>query len=339
MSINLSQPSGHKHHWIFSLWPLLLFALLLTLAAQLAWHFWPQLLMHAVIWQKALHQQMAGLLQQVKAAPHQAGWLLILFSLSYGVLHALGPGHGKVVIATYLATHPVRLKSSLKLTFAASLAQGLVAIALVTLMLEVLQLSSRQLHYSSFWLEKGSFILVMLFGALLSWRALKRLYSVLKAQRPAPALRISHLEPLAANHMHSEHCGCGHRHLPSDSELLGSDWRTQAAIVLVMGMRPCSGAILVLLFSKLIGVFIWGMISALAMALGTSLSISLLALLVHYSRQLAMHLSRSRAPAAWHAVAWAALALAGGLMLVFVGLLLCVSAQPEFGGSIRPFSR
>lgn len=57
--------------------------------------------------------------------------------------------------------------------------------------------------------------------------------------------------------MHSEHCGCGHRHLPSDSELLGSDWRTQAAIVLVMGMRPCSRAILVLLFSKWNGVFIW----------------------------------------------------------------------------------
>jgi len=51
--------------------------------------------------------------------------------------------------------------------------------------------------------------------------------------------------------------------------LLGDDWRTQAAIVLVMGMRPCPGAILMLLFSKLIGVFIWGMISALVMALGT----------------------------------------------------------------------
>ncbi len=54
--------------------------------------------------------------------------------------------------------------------------------------------------------------------------------------------------------------------------------------MLMIGMRPCSGAILVLLFSKLIGLFICGVISALAMMLGTSLSISLLALLVHYSR-------------------------------------------------------
>lgn len=340
MSINLRQPAGCKRHWAFSLWPLLLVALLLALVAQLAWHFWPQLLMQSVVWQKGLHQQMAGLLAQVKAAPQQAGMALMLFSLSYGVLHALGPGHGKVVIATYLATHPARLKSSLKLTFAASLLQGLVAIALVTLMLVVLQLSSRQLHQSSFWLEKGSFILVMLLGGMLSWRALKRLYSAVKAMRRAPALRNNSLKPLVAGHVHREQCGCGNRHLPSDSELqAGSDWRTQIAIVLAMGMRPCSGAILLLLFSKVIGVFTWGVISALAMALGTSLTISLLALLVHYSRRMAVRLSRSHLPAAWIAVAWGSLALASGLILMFFGLLLYVSAQPEFGGGLRPFSR
>jgi ABC-type nickel/cobalt efflux system permease component RcnA len=95
----------------------------------------------------------------------------------------------------------------------------------------------------------------------------------------------------------------------------------------------------VLLFSKVIGVFGWGVISALAMAFGTSLTISMLALLVHYSRRLAVRLSRSRAPAAWSAVAWGSLALAGGLILLAAGLLLYVSAQPEFGGGIRPFSR
>jgi ABC-type nickel/cobalt efflux system permease component RcnA len=340
MSVNLSQPATGKCHWLFSLWPLLLLFIALAVGAQLVSHYWPQLLMQSVLWQKELHQQMAALLQQVKAAPQQAGLALMLFSLSYGVLHALGPGHGKVVIATYLATHPARLKSSLQLTFAASLLQGVVAIVLVTLVLVVLQLSSRQLHQSSFWLEKGSFVLVMLLGALLSWRALKRLYQVVKAMRPAPTMRISSLQPLPADHVHSAHCGCGHRHLPSDAELqAGSDWRTRTAIVLAMGMRPCSGAILVLLFSKVIGVFTWGVISALAMALGTSLTISALALFVHYSRKLAVRISGQRAPAAWSALAWGSLALTGGLILLFAGVLLYASAQPEFGGGIRPFAR
>jgi ABC-type nickel/cobalt efflux system permease component RcnA len=70
-------------------------------------------------------------------------------------------------------------------------------------------------------------------------------------------------------------------------------------IVLSMGMRPCSGAIMVLLFSKVIGVFGWGMAAALAMAAGTSLTISALALLVHSFRQLAVKLSANKAPALW----------------------------------------
>lgn len=340
MSINLSQPPASQRHWAFSLWPLALFLLLLAASAQIAWHFWPQIVMQSVIWQKSLHQEMASLMQQVKAAPRQAGITLLLFSLGYGVLHALGPGHGKVVIAIYLATHPARLKSSLKLTFVSSLVQGLVAIALVTLVLVVLQLSSRQLHQSSFWMEKGSFLLVILLGVMLSLRALKRLYHTIKALKPAPGLRINRLQPLPAGHVHSADCGCGHRHLPNDAELqAGGDWRTQAAIVLAMGLRPCSGAILVLLFAKVLGVYVWGVISALAMALGTSLTISLLALLVHYSRQMAERISRTRAPAAWRSVAWGALALAGGLILLFAGVLLYLSAQPELGGGIRPFSR
>ncbi|MFC0225047.1 nickel/cobalt transporter [Serratia aquatilis] len=340
MSVVFNQSQAAKRHWVLSLWPLLLFFIVLVAGVQLVWHYWPQLLMQSVVWQKGLHQQMAALLQQVKAAPQQAGLALMLFSLGYGILHALGPGHGKVVIATYLATHPARLKSSLKLTFAASLMQGIVAIALVTIVLVVLQLSSRQLHQSGFWLEKGSFILVILLGLLLSWRAIKRLHLAVKAIRPTPGLRINGLQPLAAEHVHSADCGCGHRHLPSDSELqAGNDWRTKAAIVLAMGMRPCSGALLVLLFSKVIGVFTWGVLSALAMALGTSMTISSLALLVHYSRKLAIRISRQRAPAAWSAVAWGSLALAGGLILLFAGVLLYVSAQPEFGGGIRPFAR
>ncbi|KEY57047.1 nickel/cobalt transporter [Serratia sp. DD3] len=340
MQIKIRQPAGKKYHWMLGLWPLLLFLILLALVIQQAWHYWPQILMHTVVWQKKLNQEMALLLQQVKAAPQQAGMALMLFSLGYGVLHALGPGHGKVVIATYLATHPTRLKTSLKLTFAASLLQGGVAIGLVTLVLVVLQLSSSQLHQSSFWLERGSYILVILLGVLLSWRALKRLYLAIKSLRPVPALRINRLQPLPDTHTHGIDCGCGHRHLPNDAELqAGKDWRTTAAIVLAMGMRPCSGAILVLLFSKVIGVFTWGIFSALAMALGTSMTISLLALFVHYSRKLAIRISRQRASAAWSRVAWGTLALVGGLTLLFAGIVLYMSAQPELGGGVRPFSR
>lgn len=338
MSVGIKVASRQRH-WLINLWPLLLFLLLLAGAAHFAWLYWPELLFKTVVWQKNMHQQMAQLLQQVKANPHQTGLMLMLFSLIYGVMHAVGPGHGKVVIVTYLATHPAQLKSSLKLTFAVSILQGGVAIMLVTLLLGIMQLSSRYLHQSSFWLEKGSFLLVAVLGLLLCYRAIKRLYIQVKALKPQK-ITIQRIQPLAADHVHSDDCGCGHHHLPSAQELqAGDDWRTRLAIVLAMGMRPCSGAIMVLLFAKVIGVYWWGILSALAMAVGTSLTISLLALFVHYARRLAVKLSRKRASAAWGAIAWSTLALTGGIILLFAGGLLYLSSQPEFIGGIRPFGR
>lgn len=338
MSLNLME--NRKRHWAWDLWPLAVFLLLLTVGAAALWQYWPRILLNSIIWQRELHQELAGLLQQVKANPQKAGLTLMGFSLIYGIVHAIGPGHGKIVITTYLATHPSRLKNSLKLTFASAVVQGLVAVLLVTLMLGVLQLSSRQLHQSSFWLERGSFILVMLLGVLLCWRALKRCYFTLKSLKRRRGLAINSLRPLDDNHVHDEHCGCGHQHLPTDQQLqAGSDWRTQATIVLAMGLRPCSGAIMVLLFSKVIGVYLWGVLSALVMALGTSITVSLIGLLVFYSRAMAVKLSAKRTPAAWQTVAWSALALTGGLILLLAGVLLYTAGGAAPDGGIGPFGR
>jgi ABC-type nickel/cobalt efflux system permease component RcnA len=107
-------------------------------------------------------------------------------------------------------------------------------------------------------------------------------------------------------------------------------------IILSMGMRPCSGAIMVLLFSKVIGVFGWGVASAMAMAAGTSLTISTLALLVHSFRQLAVKLSANKAPALWKQVGWTTLALAGGAILVTASVVMWLSAEMMVRG-LRPF--
>lgn len=156
------------------LWPLALFLLLAIGGALWIWQAWPQVMVQSILWQRDVNQQMSGLLKAVVANPTRAGGSLLLFSFIYGVLHALGPGHGKIVITTWLATHPSKLRSSIGLTLASSLLQGLVAIGLVVVVLTVLQLPARQLHMSSFWLEKASYALVGVLGVLLCWRALKK---------------------------------------------------------------------------------------------------------------------------------------------------------------------
>lgn len=316
-----------SRRWL-PLWPLLLFFIVAAFGLLWLWHAWPQVMMKSVIWQRDVNQQMSGLLKAVAENPTQAGGVLLLFSFVYGVLHALGPGHGKVVITTWLATHPSKLKSSIGLTLAASLLQGLVAIGLVVVVLTLLQLPARQLHLSSFWLEKGSYALVGVLGLLLCWRALKKLRALLRKPK---------FTAFTPHHVHDQHCGCGHQHMPDPKQLeRDEDWRARLVIVLSMGMRPCSGAIMVLLFSKVIGVFGWGVASALAMAAGTSITISSLALLVHAFRTLAVKLSGNRTPVLWRQVGWTTLALAGGVVLVAAAVVMWVSAVPV-GRGLRPF--
>lgn len=319
--------ASRSRRWL-ALWPLALFLLCALAGAAWLWHAWPQVLLKSIIWQRALNQQMSTLLQAVAENPTRAGGSLLAFSFIYGVLHALGPGHGKIVITTWLATHPSKLKSSIGLTLAASLLQGMVAIGLVLVVLTLLAMPARQLHLSSFWLEKGSYALVGVLGLLLCWRALKRLRQILR--RPTFIAFTPH-------HEHYDGCGCGHQHLPDPQQMeSGNDWRARLVIVLSMGMRPCSGAIMVLLFSKVIGVFSWGVASALAMAAGTSITISSLALLVHSFRQLAVRLSGKKAPVMWRQIGWTTLALAGGAVLVIAAVVMWMSAVPE-GRGLRPF--
>ena len=321
------QQRAARCRWL-TLWPLAVFLLLATGGGLWLWQAWPQVMMHSVVWQRDVNQQMSGLLKAVAANPTRAGGSLLLFSFIYGVLHALGPGHGKIVITTWLATHPSKLKSSIGLTLASSLLQGLVAIGLVVVVLTLLQLPARQLHLSSFWLEKGSYALVGVLGLLLCWRALKKLRALLRKPK---------FTAFTPHHVHDQHCGCGHQHMPDPKQLeRDEDWRARLVIVLSMGMRPCSGAIMVLLFSKVIGVFGWGVASALAMAAGTSITISSLALLVHAFRTLAVKLSGNRTPVLWRQVGWTTLALAGGVILVAAAVVMWVSAVPV-GRGLRPF--
>ena len=314
------------------LWPLWLLAALMLLAGVLLWQHWSQILLQSVLWQKGLNREMTQLLQQVAAQPQQAGFTLMGFSLAYGVLHALGPGHGKVVISTFLATHPTKLKTSMKLTLLAALLQGGVAIGLVTLMLVLLQTSSRQLHLGSYWLEKGSYLLVMALGVWVGWRALRALRQLL---RPAAKMKIHAMRP---HHQHDEHCGCGHAHLPSAAQMDGAvSGKTQALVVLSMGLRPCSGAIMMLLFAKVIGVYWWGVMSAVAMAIGTALTVSAMGLLVQRSRHLAEKLGSVNGDSRQAKIVLAALGLAGGVVLLLAGMLLWQGARPMMSSGLRPF--
>ena len=56
-----------------------------------------------------------------------AGWTLMLLSFAYGIFHAAGPGHGKVVISSYVLANERQYRQGVLLSFASSMLASLVA--------------------------------------------------------------------------------------------------------------------------------------------------------------------------------------------------------------------
>lgn len=287
---------------------------------------WAGLVLEVQAIQRDLHRQLADAIRAVDADGATAARVLIVLSLLYGIFHALGPGHGKIVLSTYLLTQEGGLRRGLLLSLVASLCQGLTAVLAVEVTVGLLGLSLRQAQGTVRHLEVVSFALVALVGALLVVTRGRRLAARL---RPAPAARHpSHPDPSHVQGAGAACSACGHVHGPvrADREAPPS-LRALAGLAASVGLRPCSGAVLVLLVAHSLQLRWAGIGAAFAMALGTALTVSLLAALSVYARRTALRLARLLpGPHARVAALADALAVAGGVAIFLAGALLLQAA-------------
>ncbi|MGF1702769.1 nickel/cobalt transporter [Photobacterium makurazakiensis] len=294
------------------------------------WLAWPSMVLKSIEWQRTVNNQLADLLYDAKESPLVSGGYLAGFSFLYGVLHALGPGHGKVIVTTYLATQPTKVKTSLMLTLMSAVCQALVAVALVSVLLWGFNASMREVNSQAVKFMTISSALVSILGGMICWRAFKGFRRSIAASKK---LGYGHDNHEHHDHNHSDECGCGHRHVaPPEKVDNAKTLREYAGVIMSIGLRPCTGAIMVLLFANMVGLYWMGVVSALVMSLGTALTTSVLALLtlsgkriVHrYLQQGKIHprQSDSRTGLIW---AGYSLQLLGGIILVLMGLLLATS--------------
>ena len=301
------------------------------LLALLAWQLVLQealqgLSFQLVAWQRDFHRALTLAISEFSGTPSATAWWALLgISFGYGVFHAAGPGHGKAVLSTYLISQGGARRRALGLSFAASLLQGLVAIALVVVLVHGLGWLTRQAMGSVVWVEQASFAMVALLGAWLCLRAIRQL-----RRRPATAghLPASHSHSHTHGHHHGHDCCGGHHHV--DPERAG-DWRTALATVVAIGIRPCSGAVLLLGAATLLGHFLVGVTAVLVMSLGTALTVSALALASVYARDWAeKRLARQQTQRAGRLLGW--VSLAGGLAIVALGVSLSVTGVSQPSG-------
>ncbi|MEZ9230726.1 nickel/cobalt transporter [Vibrio amylolyticus] len=331
------------------------------------WQMWPSIVVSSIQWQREVNTQLADLLYEAKTNPLTAGSYLIGFSFLYGALHSLGPGHGKVIVTTYLATHPAKIKTSLMLTIISALCQALVAILLVSVLVWGFNASMRVVNQQAIAFLSLSFALVSILGALICWKAIKQLHLVMRPSK----LRILNVLPLSgaqaypkeaypkeaytkkaitkeatamkstfhtpkssllhkpiigqASHTHGTDCGCGHQHVAdADAVNKASTYREYMGIIASIGARPCSGAIMVLLFANIAELYWMGVASAIVMAIGTAMTTSLIALMTLTGKFIVKRyliLEKNSHSKRWKLTSYG-VQLLGGLFLILVGLIL-----------------
>ncbi len=252
--------------------------------------------------QRALHRELAAALGAVRAQGPAAAGPLVALAFAYGVFHAAGPGHGKVVVATYLTTQKASWRRAVALPLAAALAQAATAIAAVHVLAVGLAWSLRATRGGVERLEPVSFALVAALGAYLAlragWRLLRR---------------------------HDDDAGHGCAGCAAHADARGR-WGA-VGVVAAVGARPCAGAVVVLVLAYASDLRLVGAAATLAMALGTAVTTSALALLAVSARRTAGRLAAAL-PGPHHARARLVdgIALAGGLVLLALGLALVQTA-------------
>ncbi|PXF30386.1 hypothetical protein WH50_15750 [Pokkaliibacter plantistimulans] len=267
--------------------------------------------------QISLHRKMVAATQALIETGD--GWLLWGLSFAYGVFHAAGPGHGKAVISSYLLADRSRWRQGMWLSAGAAMVQGLVAVVLVGVLAGVLALSAKVTQYVQL-LEQVSYLAIALFGVVFAWRVWRgthhccghdhhgdharghhpRALARSLMARPAPqsqTLRFTRLQPLPSVASGTISVG-GSSGTNSAATATRPDlralWRQRLTIVTAIGLRPCSGAVLLLVFCLSQHIFWYGVLGVVLMAVGTALTVCVLATLAVWAREVGYRLLRER---------------------------------------------
>lgn len=272
--------------------------------------------------QRTFYRALTGSLKAMRSDPWQM-WGLISLSFLYGVFHAAGPGHGKAVISSYMIANEVALRRGVLLSFLSSMLQAITAVTVIGLAYYLLRGAAISMTQATQFLEIASYALIAAFGL---WLLSRKLLS-LRAAKPVLVAAAHPHAHSAHDHHHSanEICSsCGHAHMPDPKLISGKTLSVREAwsAVIAVGLRPCSGALIVLTFSMLNGMWLAGIASAFAMAIGTAITVSALATLAVTAKGAAVRL----AGASMGSRVGTTIEILGATAVLVLGLLLLAAS-------------
>ncbi|ODN69003.1 nickel/cobalt transporter [Methylobrevis pamukkalensis] len=278
------------------------------------------LLAKIAVWQSQFY-----LALKTAIATPGGGLTLVALSFGYGVFHAIGPGHGKAVVSAYVLANRETARNAAMIGLLSGLAQGVCAVALVSVVAIALGATSIAMTRIAALFEIGSFALVAALGLWLVWRKVVRplalrvlqpatpvfsavsggemtasrtageaAFSGVSLRRAGPASGAGAMAGagfgtgsragssvgggFSCNDGHGIDCDCG-GHVPPPEAMAGPLGLAKAwSAILAVGLRPCTGALIVLVFAMSQKVYLLGVAAVFAMALGTGATVAAMVL-------------------------------------------------------------
>jgi len=297
--------------------------------------------------QAEFYRMLSSTIRAAKA-DGSAAYTLLGISFLYGMFHAAGPGHGKAVISSYLVANDETWRRGIVLSFASAILQALTAIAIVGIAAVLLGATAKVMGDTVRIIEIASYALIILIGLRLLWVKGRAFLHLLRPHAQehqhahhdhshdhAHAHGHDHAHDHGHSHSHShsndhghhhdhadEAHAWGHAHAPEPQELVGRDWwKRGLSAIIAVGLRPCSGAIIVLVFALAQGLFWVGVASTFAMGLGTAITVAIIATLAVGARGLAGRWAKAKPGGGmlmlrgFETAAAAVIVLFGGLLL------------------------
>jgi len=291
--------------------------------------------------QREFYQAMNAALGSLKT-DWTAFWLLGGLSFLYGVIHAAGPGHGKVVISSYMLANETQVRRGITLSVISAMIQSAVAVAFVLIAASILGMTSMAMDVAANWIGIISYSMVALLGL---WLVVRKVFKLGHGHHHhAPNDMVGkarghlhddhdhhhgdhdHHDHEHHHHDHADHAEEGHHghlHIVPASAATGT-WREQIGVVLAVGLRPCSGALVVLAFALSQGLLPAGILAVFLMGAGTAITVAALAMIAVTAKGLARRIGGVDNPVMGALVWWAE--LLGAIGVLAFGVLLVIAS-------------
>ena len=187
--------------------------------------------------------------------------MLLIFAYIYGVVHALGPGHGKTLVGSYFLSNERSYSKALFISLAIGVVHTFSAFIFTLLIYFVVDTFLAQ------FLEESVFYTTKISALIIIGIALYLIYKKITAYK----ITINTPNYSFSTNPHVSSCSCYSCKVDKNS--------TDAALIISAGIVPCPGTITIFIFSFSLSLYFAGFLSALVMSLGMSSIIFLSALL------------------------------------------------------------